>query len=131
VESGGSSQGRQSYAGRGPKDYKRSDERIQEEVSDRLTDDHSVDASEISVQVKNGEVTLSGTVSSRDQKRRVEDLAESISGVSEVNNMLKVKTQANGSGSQFGSSASAGHSLPSSATGSSASGKARSNNQSE
>jgi hypothetical protein len=79
------------YTGRGPKDYRRSDERIREEVSDRLTDDYSVDASDITVQVKDGEVTLSGSVTTREQKRRAEDLAESISGVREVTNSLRVQ----------------------------------------
>ena len=78
------------YTGRGPRDYRRSDERIREEISDRLTDDYSVDASDISIQVKDGEVTLSGTVTTRHQKRRAEDLAESISGVREVTNNIRV-----------------------------------------
>jgi len=84
---------RESYAGRGPKDYRRSDDRIREEISDRLTDDHLVDASEITVQVQGGEVTLGGSVSSRDQKRRAEDLAESCSGVSDVTNSLRINKQ--------------------------------------
>jgi hypothetical protein len=81
---------RESYSGRGPKDYKRSDDRIREDISDRLTDDHGVDASDITVQVQGGEVTLSGSVPSRDQKRRAEDVAESCSGVSEVTNNIRV-----------------------------------------
>ena len=82
--------GEPSYAGRGPKDYQRSDERIREEISDRLTDDHRVDATDIVVEVKSCEVTLSGTVADRDQKRRAEDLAESVSGVRDVSNHLRV-----------------------------------------
>lgn len=78
------------YTGRGPRDYRRSDERIREEISDRLTDDYSVDASDLSIQVKDGEVTLSGTVTTRDQKRRAEDLAEAISGVRDVTNNIRV-----------------------------------------
>ena len=79
-----------SYAGRGPKNYQRSDDRIREEVSDRLTDDPRIDASEITVEVKNCEVTLSGTVSDREQKRRAEDMAERITGVRDVNNNIRV-----------------------------------------
>jgi osmotically-inducible protein OsmY len=90
---GGHGTGFESYSGRGPKDYKRSDDRIREEISDRLTDDHHVDATEVSVVVQGGEVTLTGTVASRDQKRRAEDLAESISGVREVTNNLRVSRQ--------------------------------------
>ncbi len=88
--SGGGQSMRESYAGRGPKDYKRSDDRIREDVSDRLEQDHGVDASDISVQVQNGEVTLTGTVNSRDQKRRAEDCAEAVNGVKEVTNNLRV-----------------------------------------
>lgn len=78
------------YAGRGPKDYRRSDERIREDISDRLMDDPDVDASDISVQVQNGEVTLTGTVASRGQKRCAEDCVEHVSGVREVANNLRV-----------------------------------------
>ncbi len=81
---------RQSFWGRGPKDYRRSDERIREDVSDRLEQDHGVDASDVTVQVQNGEVTFTGTVTSRDQKRRAEDCAESVSGVREVINNLRL-----------------------------------------
>lgn len=78
------------YTGRGPKDYRRSDDRIREEVSDRLTDDYGVDASNITVQVKDGEVTLTGSVTTREQKRRAENLAEATSGVREVTNTVRV-----------------------------------------
>lgn len=98
-----------SYAGRGPKDYQRSDDRIREEISDRMTDDDRLDASEISVQVQQCEVTLTGTVSSREQKRRAEDLAEAISGVREVTNNIRVSRE-NGAGTHTASSASSGQS---------------------
>jgi osmotically-inducible protein OsmY len=79
------------YAGRGPKGYTRGDERIREDVCDRLTDDPRIDASDIDVQVKNGEVSLSGSVRSREEKRYSEDLIEHLTGVRDVNNQLKVK----------------------------------------
>lgn len=78
------------HRGRGPKNYTRSDERIRDDVNDRLTDDSWLDAQEISVEVANREVTLSGTVASRDDKRRAEQLAESVSGVDHVQNNLRV-----------------------------------------
>jgi hypothetical protein len=81
---------RPNYYGRGPKDYRRSDERIREEIADRMTDDWTLDASDITVAVSDGEVTLSGTVSSRNQKRRAEDVAERVSGVRDVSNQLRV-----------------------------------------
>lgn len=84
------------YSGRGPKDYQRSDERVREEICDSMTDDPMLDASEIVVMVANGEVTLSGTVMSRSQKRRAEDVAERVSGVKDVTNQLRVDREANG-----------------------------------
>ena len=60
--SGGSFQQRQSFRGKGPKGYERSDERLKEVICERLTDDDDIDASEISVEIRNGEVTLSGSV---------------------------------------------------------------------
>ena len=52
-------------AGKGPRGYVRSDERIKEDVSDRLSMDDETDASDITVTVSQGEVTLEGTVPDR------------------------------------------------------------------
>jgi len=79
------------HRGRGPKGYRRSDQRIHEDVCERLTEDRFIDASNVEVVVKEGEVTLSGTVSSRGLKRRAEDLAEMASGVAHVQNNLRVE----------------------------------------
>jgi osmotically-inducible protein OsmY len=87
-----------SYRGRGPKGHTRSDERIREDVSDRIMDDPHVDGSDIELTVSGGEVTLTGTVSSRGEKRRAEDLAESVSGVTHVQNNLRVQQREGGSG---------------------------------
>jgi osmotically-inducible protein OsmY len=81
----------QGFAGRGPKGYQRSDERIKELVSDRLMDDDDIDATEITVDVKGGEVTLTGTVNSRQEKRFAEDVADATPGVREVQNRLRVQ----------------------------------------
>lgn len=86
------------HRGRGPKGYKRSDDRIREDLSDRLSDDASLDASNIEVSVSKGEVTLSGTVDSREAKRRAEDCAEACSGVDHVQNNLRVKSSNDDSG---------------------------------
>ena len=52
-------------------------------------------------------MTLTGTVRTRDQKRRAEDCAESISGVSEVVNNIRVKADdASSRGSQSSTSQS-------------------------
>jgi osmotically-inducible protein OsmY len=81
------------HRGKGPKGYSRSDDRIREDISDRLSDDDYVDASDIDVQVNGSEVILTGTVDSKEAKRRAEDIAERISGVRNVENRLRVGTE--------------------------------------
>lgn len=77
--------------GLGPKGYKRSDERISDDVHQRLADDVWLDASSINVSVSGGEVTLSGTVDSREAKHRAERIVEDLSGVGHVQNNLRVQ----------------------------------------
>lgn len=78
------------YTGRGPRNYRRADERIHEDVCERLTADPRVDAFDVEVRVKDGEVTLAGNVNSREEKRRAEDDALSVNGVKDVINELHV-----------------------------------------
>ena len=78
------------YRGKGPKNYKRPDERIREDISDRLTDEYTVDASDIEVTVNNGEVILTGYVLDRFQKRRAAEIAEAVSGVIQIENRIRV-----------------------------------------
>lgn len=87
---------RDQHRGRGPKGYVRSDERIREDINDRLTDDWALDATDIDVQVAEREVTLTGEVASRADKRRAEDIAESVSGVTNVQNNLRIRQQTRG-----------------------------------
>ena len=79
------------HRGKGPKNYSRSIERIKEDASDRLADDSLVDASNIDLQVKDGVLILSGTVDTRFEKRRAENLIDNVSGVKNVQNNLRVK----------------------------------------
>jgi hypothetical protein len=81
------------FSGVGPQGYQRSDHRIQEDINDRMTEHPHLDARNISAQVHNGEVTLTGTVNSRQDKRMAEDIADSVSGVHDVHNNLKVQQQ--------------------------------------
>lgn len=78
------------FKGRGPRNYRRSDERIREDISDRLLFDEDVDATGMEVHVENGEVTLSGFVPTRSQKRIAEWIADSVPGVTDVKNQLKI-----------------------------------------
>ena len=56
-----------------------------------LFDDGRLDACDIEVKVDAGEVTLNGQVASREDKRRAEDVAESVSGVRHLQNNLRVR----------------------------------------
>ena len=85
----------QDHRGSGPANYTRSDQRILEDVCDTITHDRDVDGRQVQVTVQDGEVTLDGTVTSRQQKRHAEDLVEELSGVKHVQNNLRV--QATGS----------------------------------
>ena len=87
------------YRGLGPLNYTRSDERIREDLNERLTDADDLDASGITVEVSNGVAILSGSVDERWMKHRAEDLADSCSGVRDVRNQIQVKssTQRNAS----------------------------------
>lgn len=77
------------HAGRGPKGYQRSDDRIREDACEMLTRHPAIDASEIEIEVRGGEVTLKGTVDSRQAKRWAEEAIEDISGVKDVHNQLR------------------------------------------
>lgn len=90
------------YRGHGPANYTRSDERVLEDACDALTEDWGVDARNIQVTVLSGDVTLDGTVPSREQKRRAEDCVDDLSGVKNVQNNLRVqeRSQSESLGSQ-------------------------------
>lgn len=75
----------------GPKGYSRSDDRIQDDVAERLMRSDWVDASEVEVKVASGEVTLTGSVCDRSEKFEAERIAESVMGVRDVENRLKIE----------------------------------------
>ncbi len=78
------------HRGKGPKNFTRTDERIREAVSEALEIHDDLDASDIEVSVKAGEVTLSGSVEDRHAKRLAEDITASVSGVRDVQNLIKI-----------------------------------------
>jgi hypothetical protein len=111
---GGQGHGGQGYGGQGggaanqrmgrpPKAYARSDARIEEDVYERLSRG-DLDAHDVTVSVKDGEVTLSGTVPHRGDKRRAEDLADDATGVRHVQNNLRVSAPSYGDQSMGGQS---------------------------
>lgn len=82
--------GERGHRGRGPQGYVRPDERIADDIIDRLTDAPDIDASEIMLMVEAGVATLTGNVPLRAMKHRAEDIAADASGVREVHNRIRV-----------------------------------------
>jgi hypothetical protein len=87
----GEADARTNHRGKGPKDYRRNDERILEDINDRMCDNPDLDASDIEIAVNDGEVILTGTVESKNAKRLAEDIGEEVAGVTQVENRLKVR----------------------------------------
>lgn len=75
---------------RGPKGYRRSDARIEEDVVEQLQRADRIDASEVALRVQNGTVQLAGTVPERWMKYTIEDLARDCHGVQDVDNRIRV-----------------------------------------
>lgn len=78
------------FVGYGPRGYKRSDDRIYEEVCDKLMRHREIDASNIGVKVESGIVYLSGKVDSRKVKKLAELVVEDLPGVQDVRNELTI-----------------------------------------
>lgn len=81
----------ESFAGVGPRGYRRSDDRVHDDICFLLTDDPRIDAREITVEVRDGEVHLRGTVDSARTRRLVWSIVDGISGVHDVISELRVR----------------------------------------
>jgi osmotically-inducible protein OsmY len=73
-----------------PETYEGADERIREDVCERLWHEPAVDVSDVTVEVKDALVKLEGTVLHRQMKHRIEDIAASCAGVADVDNRIRV-----------------------------------------
>lgn len=100
--------GARGYRGVGPRNYSRSDDRIREDLNERLTEADDLDASDLTVEVSNGVATLSGSVDHRWMKHRAEDLADACIGVRDVRNQIQVRSGVRGRGESAGASAEGG-----------------------
>ncbi|UIF90759.1 BON domain-containing protein [Cupriavidus sp. UYPR2.512] len=74
----------------GPRNYQRSDERILEDICEQLTRNARLDLSDVEVRVEQGVVTLEGSVPTRQQKYRIEDIADDVFAVKDLVNHLRV-----------------------------------------
>lgn len=87
---------RSGFFGKGPKGWKRSPERIKEDVCEALWRNPRVDATDIDVSIENDScVCLRGTVDGREAKREAEYCVENLSGVEDVRNELRVRRESN------------------------------------
>lgn len=77
------------FIGKGPKGYRRSDDRIYEEVCEVLLHSPDIDASKVGVKIRDGHVYLEGEVESRREKHLAEYLIEDLPGVLDIHNELK------------------------------------------
>ncbi|MFJ4292585.1 BON domain-containing protein [Cupriavidus sp. NPDC089707] len=75
----------------GPRNYRRDDDRIHDEVCNRLARDDELDVSDVEVRVQDGVVTLEGKVNDRRTKYDIEDVAERVFGVQDVINHIRVQ----------------------------------------
>jgi hypothetical protein len=80
----------QSYVGRGPRSFKRTDERVREDIAESLARHHAIDATDIEIEVKGGKVTLEGSVPERRMRYMSEDVAVQTFGVRDVANHIRV-----------------------------------------
>lgn len=79
---------RGTFGAHGPRNWRRADVRIHDDVCRSLAVDGHVDATDVEVIVHNGEVFLTGSVPDRAQRVRAEALAERVRGVIDVVNRL-------------------------------------------
>jgi hypothetical protein len=78
---------------RGPKGYKRSDDRIREDLCEHLMDVDDIDSSDVEVHVHEGCVKLEGTVPERFMKYEIENIAATTLGVTDVENNITAPRQ--------------------------------------
>jgi len=75
----------------GPKGYQRSDERLREDISERLMEARHIDSSDVTVEVTGAKVVLEGTVPERRMKHAIEDLVDACPGVQDIENRIRVR----------------------------------------
>ncbi len=90
-----------------PRGYTRSDERVRENVCERLSRS-GLDVADVEVSVEKGQVTLQGTVPDRHTKHAIEDCVDDCAGVKDVENRVKVTSGGMSGMSGAGGSSGAG-----------------------
>jgi osmotically-inducible protein OsmY len=88
----GEEQGRR-QTNSGQRARRKSDESLRHEIREILTADPELEATDIEVEVEGGAVTLRGAVVDPDTRLLAEELVESLAGVREVHNRLRVERE--------------------------------------
>jgi hypothetical protein len=78
-------------AERGQRARRRPDETLAQEIREVLANDPELDATDVEIEVEGGAVTLSGVVDESDAKLLAEELIETLPGVREVHNRIRVE----------------------------------------
>jgi hypothetical protein len=116
------------------KGFKKSDQRLTEDLGEALMDD-GIDCGNVEVQIKDGVVTLTGEVNDRTDKYRIEQIAADMTGVSDVENQIRLakrgsrEESSSGSGRQSDTSSSYGQSGTSSSGSSASTGSSKSQSE--
>lgn len=79
------------HHGKGPKNYQRSDERILEDIYERIAADWNLDVHDVDIKVEAGVVHLAGEVRDRSFRHRIEDITEAVRGVTSIENKIRIK----------------------------------------
>ncbi len=87
--------GPQSLPGKGGS---RPDDRIHEDICERLSCASGIEIEDVSVRVSGGTVTLEGTVPTGGMKHMIENIADACAGVQEVDNRIKIRRISNSVG---------------------------------
>ena len=82
---------RTGIAGRMPKNYRRTDERVLGDVCERLAMHPEIDVSDVTVHIEAGVIRLGGTVEDRYERRLVEEITEGVMGVRDIENGVRVR----------------------------------------
>ena len=77
----------------GPRRRRKPDESLRQEIQEILIADPELEATDIEVEVEGGAVTLRGVVGDSDARLLAEELVESLAGVREVHNRLRVERE--------------------------------------
>ncbi len=77
------------HRGKGPRSYQRTDERILEDIVEKVSS-RGIDASDVEIRIDKGDVRLSGSMPGRQSRRVLEDIVEDVAGVRNVENGIRV-----------------------------------------